>query len=296
MIGRLRTDRTLRQAQEELRVLAPSFRELFPWKMPEEYGKSVSVVRLQDQIVGDVRPTLLVLLAAIVAVLLIVCMNVANLLLTRGLSRARELAIRAAVGATRGRLVRQLLVESLTVALLAGAAGTIGAFALLRLLLSLLPADVPRVDEIGMDVRVLMFALVISALTGLFFCGLAAIRASSGPSDNSLQHTARPMMPGRAERRLARLLTMAEFALAVVLVVSAALLLKSLWNLMGVHPGFRAEHLVSASVAPMETRYSRPDLRRRFAEDLLVRLNGLPGVRMAAAGSAIPLAGGAFGS
>src|SRR2546425_8331611 len=168
MIGRLRTDRTVGQAQEELRVLAPSFRELFPWKMPDEYGKSVRVVRLQDQIVGDVRPTLLVLLAAIVAVLLIVCMNVANLLLTRGLSRARELAIRAAVGATRGRLVRQLLVESLTVALLAGAVGTIGAFALLRLLLSVLPADVPRADEIGMDVRVLMFALVISALTGLF--------------------------------------------------------------------------------------------------------------------------------
>ena len=295
-VGRLRPGVAAEQARQEVRALVPGFRQLFPWRMPEQYGQNVEVVTLQEQIVGEVRPTLLMLMAAIVAVLLILCVNVANLLLARGLSRTRELSIRAAVGASRGRLVRQLLVESLTVSTLAGLAGTAGAFALLRFVLSVLPADVPRVDEIGIDRRALLFALSTSGLAGVSFGILPALRATWGGHGGSLHHAGRSTISDLAERRLGRMLTAAEFAAAVVLVLTATLLVKSLWNLQAVDPGFRSEHLVSASVAPIQSRYSRPDLRSQFAADLVERLSTVPGVRVAAAASAVPLGREAYSS
>ena len=239
MIGRLRGSVRLEEAREEVRSLTPSFRELFPWKMTDDYGRSATVIPLQEQIVGDVRPTLLVLLGSVLTVLLILSVNVANLLLTRGLSRERELAIRTAIGASRGRLVRQLLIETLTVSLLAGALGTAAALALTRVTVALLPADVPRVDEVVLDGRVLSFALGISILTGLLFGILPALRATRS-GDRSLLRAAGSKLLQVSERRALRLLAAAELALAVILVVSAALLVKSLSNLVAVDPGFRA--------------------------------------------------------
>ena len=258
MVPRLRVGVQIEQARAEVRALAPSFREFFPWKMPADYGRRVAVIPLLEQIVGDVRPTLLILLGSVVTVLLILSVNVANLLLTRGLSRGRELAIRIAIGASRTRLVRQLLIESLTIALLAGSLGTAAAFALMELAIPLLPTDLPRVDEIGIDGRVLAFALAVSMLTGLLFGILPALRASSASGKSFFLRVGGSMVLHAPERRLARRLATVEFALAAMLVVTAALLAKSFGNLIAVDPGFRAEQLVTATIAPPQFRYGRP--------------------------------------
>jgi hypothetical protein len=180
IIGRVREGRDLRQARQDTRALIPTFGDLFPWylEMPEGYGADAAVRPLHEEIVGDVRAELLILLAAIGAVLLILCVNVANLLLARGISRDRELVTRAALGAGRGRLIRQMLSENVAVALLSGAVGTIASLACLRVLVAFLPGDLPRIEEIQIDGRVLLFALSVSIATGLAFGLLPAIRTT----------------------------------------------------------------------------------------------------------------------
>lgn len=295
MVGRLRVGAGLGEAGEEVRALVPPMRELFPWRVADDFGRSATAVPLLEQTVRDVRPTVLVLFGSVVAVLLILCVNVANLLLSRGLTRERELAIRTAIGATRARLVRQLVIESLTVSLLAGGLGTVAAVALLRLTVTLLPSDIPRVDRIAIDGTVLAFSLGVSLLTGILFGVLPALRVSRGRHGSPLRQTASSRHQA-SERRASRLLAAVEIALAVMLVVSAALFSRSLWNLLSVDPGFRAEQLVTANVVPPRQRYGQPDLHLRFVGDLLARLRGVPGVRSAAAGSVAPFVGLQFGS
>jgi putative ABC transport system permease protein len=295
MVARLRTGIALAQAQQEVHALVPPLRDRFPWSMPTDFGQSATAVPLLEQIVGSVRPMLLVLFASVIAVLLILCVNVANLMLTRGLARERELAIRAAVGGTRARLVRQLIMESLTVAVLAGVLGIAASFALLKLTVALIPADVPRAESIVMDAWVVAFALGMSAVTGLLFGIVPAIRATKSGLRSPLGVGGSTQLQV-SERRTSRLLAAAEFALAVMLVVSAALLVKSLWNLLSVDPGFRVEQLVTANVAPPRQPYSKPDVHMRFVEDVLTRLRAMPGVQSAAAGYAAPFAGRQFGS
>jgi putative ABC transport system permease protein len=294
MIGRLRTSVVLEQAQQEVRALVPPLRERFPWSMSADFGQRATAVPLVEQIVGPVRPTLLVLFAAVIAVLLVVCVNVANLLLTSGLGRDRELAIRAAIGGTRARIVQQLIFESLTVAVLSGVLGIAASFALFNLIVSLIPADVPRVHDIAIDVRVLAFALGVSVVTGLLFGIVPAIRATRAGLRSPLGVGGSTQLQV-SERRVSRLLAIAELALAVMLVVSAALLVTSVRNLLSVDPGFRAEQLVTANIAPPIQRYGRPGVQLRFVEDVLIRLRALPGVQAAAAGYTVPFAGRQFG-
>lgn len=292
-IGRLRSGVRLEQARAEVRAFTPILRELFPSQaFAPTWGRAADVVPLQEQLVGDIRRTMLVLLAAIGSVMLIVCVNVANLLLTRGMARHRELAIRGALGAGRGRLFRQLLVESLTLSLLAGILGAALAFASLQSVVSLLPADVPRVDEIRMDTAVLGYALGLSLLTGLLFGLLPALRASVSSVGAALSQAGRSMMTGRMERRVSDVLAGAEYALALVLVIGAVLLMKSFWNLSRVDPGFRADRLISATVVPSELEYPDAQARRQFAEQLVTRLRQLPGVDTAAFATTIPFGGG----
>ena len=296
MVGRLRPGADVDDAGAEVRRIVPTLRGLFPWKMPTHYGARAGAVPLRDALVGDVRTTLLVLFGAIVTVLLIVSVNVANLLLTRGVGRERELATRAAIGATRGRLVRQLVIESLTIALLGGAIGTALALALLRVVVAYLPGDVPRQADIAIDATVLGFALALSLVTGLVFGMLPAWRATArtrGVTSLRLAGATR-LQPG--ERRVTRALAVAQLSMAVVLVVSAALLARSLWNLLAVHPGFRADQLVTATVSPSAQRYARPEQRRQFADALVTRLRDVGGVRLAAAASTVPFGDGAYGS
>ena len=294
IVGRLREGRTLEQARDELRALIPSFRPLFPWRMPEDYGRNATALPLREQIVGDIRPTLLVLLAAVATVLLTLIVNVANLLLTRGFSRTRELAIRTAIGATRARLVRQLLIESLTVALIACGLGIAAAFFLLDVAVAFIPPGVPRADEIALNGNVLAFALGVSLLAGVLFGVLPAATVSKVARGSALRLAGVSRVQA-SERRTSRVLAIAQLALAVILVVSAVLLVGSLRNLLAVDPGFRAEQLVTANVAPPRVRYGRPDAFARFVDELLGRLRGMPGVQAAAAGSAIPFGGRLFG-
>jgi predicted permease len=302
MVGRLREGVRLEQADREVRAIVPPLRERFPWSMPADFGRNAAAVPLLEQIVGDVKPTLLILLASVIAVLLILGVNVANLLLTRGLSRERELAIRVALGATRTRLIQQLVIENLTVAVVACVLGASVSVALLRATLTLLPADVPRVADITVDGAVLAFAVSVSLVTGLLFGVLPALHASRSSNRPALG-AARAVSLHLPERRTSRVLAIAEFALAVMLVASAALLGRSLVNLLAVDPGFRVEQLVTANIAPPRQHYATPAAPARlapayyqFVDALLAQVGGTPGVVAVAAGFAAPFAGQQFGS
>ncbi|MBX6365432.1 MAG: ABC transporter permease, partial [Gemmatimonadetes bacterium] len=294
LVGRLRPGATLEAARAELRRLVPGMRELFPWKMPATYGSQADVVPLLEATVGEVRPLLLVLLAAVGVVLLVACANVANLLLVRSAGRRRELALRSALGATRAVLARHLLAESLAIALAGGAAGVLLALGALGVLRGHLPADLPRAAEIGVDARVLAFALALSLATGLGFGLVPALRASAASPFGALREDGRG--GGAARHRLARALVVAEVALATMLVSAAGLLIKSFRRLLEVDPGFRVERVVSAAVAPPLSRYPDDVARRRFYAALLERARALPGVDAAAVAGAVPLGKGAYGS
>jgi putative ABC transport system permease protein len=296
LVGRLRTGVTIEQAAAEVGTLAPQMRELFPWNMPAEYGTSATVMPLQQRMVGDMRPTLLVLLGAVGFVLLIACANVANLLLARATARQKELAIRAALGAGRWRVVRQVLTESLLLAVIGGGAGILLAFWGIELLIAALPADTPRLAEIGMDGRVLGSALALTVLTGLAFGSLPALRAASPRLQATLKEGGRGSSASAERRRLAAGLVTAEVALAVVLVISAGLLIKSFWQLIHVDPGFRTESLVTATVAPSEVRYPNDASQHAFYEELLQRLEALPSMRGVGITDGLPFGGGLYGS
>jgi putative ABC transport system permease protein len=294
-VGRLRPGASVEQAGAEIRTLAPRLRELFPWQMPEHFWADATVRPLQDQLVGDVRPTLLVLLGAVALVLLGACANVANLLLARSSTRRREMAIRVTMGAGRGRIVKQVLTESLLLSALAGAAGLLLAVWGVELLVAGLPADTPRLHEIAIDRTVLGVALGLTLATGLLFGVLPALQASSLRVFGALKEGERT---GRsaAQRRLSSALVAGEMALAVMLVIGATLLIRSFWELSRVDPGFHSEGLVTATVAPPAFRYADPEARRAFYQELLERLEAMPGVRRAAATTRLPFGAGAWGS
>ncbi|HUF25621.1 MAG TPA: ABC transporter permease [Gemmatimonadaceae bacterium] len=287
MIGRLRPGVTVEQAAAEVRILAPQMRELFPWRMPDDHGMSATVAPLHERVVGDVRPILLVLLGAVGVVLLIACANVANLLLARATTRQRETAIRAALGAGRARIIRQALTESLVLASIGGIAGLLVAVWSVELLTARLPAGLPRATEIGIDARVLGFALLLTVGTGLVFGMLPALRASGIRLQGVMKQGGRAGT-GIGRRRLAGALVSAEVALSTVLVIGAGLMIQSYWRLVQVDPGIRAANVVSAVVAPSRERYQDAPGIRTFYDDLLERVVALPGVRSAAVADQIP--------
>ena len=299
MIGRLRDGYGITEAQAELRTLSASFRELIPWArfLPAErvYGADFEVRRLSDDIVGQARPVLLLLLAAIGAVLLVVCVNVANLLLARGSARERELATRAALGAGRRRLVRQLLVENVTLAVVAGAIGALGFVrdvAARRRAVARRPSALARDSCRPAGARVRARRV---ARDGRRVRLLPALRATRAGAALVARGTGAASIDG-GESRLTRGLAAAELAFAVVLVVVATLLIRSLLNLAAVDPGFRTEQLVAARVAPPGFVDQSAGERRQFIAELLERLDSTPGIESAAIASAIPFDVGLFGA
>ncbi len=271
-----------------MRALYPRIRLENPiWDPGPNYYAQAAVLPLQRAIVGSARTLLLLLLGVVTIVLLIACANVANLLLVRGASRLREISIRVALGGGRWRLIRQLLTESIVLALAGGTAGVGVAWVGLLALRSALPADLPRSADIALDGRVLLVAFGVSLATGVIFGALPALRVSGAAIDAPMRHGGRASA-GAAHRRLARLVVGGEIALALVLVIAAQLLVRSVWALNHIDPGFRTTSIVAATVSLPAAAYSDSTVPE-FYDVLLSRLRSLPGVQSAGAVDRLPM-------
>ncbi len=292
VIGRLRDGVTLQQANSMLSGAMPKVRAAYPWPMPEDYGNAATVVPLRERITGNVRSALWILMVSVGFVLLIGCVNVANLMLVRAGSRSTELALRAAVGAGRGRLMAQMLTESTLLALAGGALGLLLGTLGVSKLRAWLPADVPRADAIHLDGQVLMFTLAMALMTGAIFGLLPALRASRPDLIGSLKES----RSGSDSRRLSHVLVAGQVAITVVLAVGAGLLLRSFQKQQEVDPGFKTDSVLTARVAPPEFRYDNETARRHLYGEIVSRLEALPGVETAAVSSQMPFAGEIFGS
>ncbi|MGA7783760.1 MAG: ABC transporter permease, partial [Candidatus Acidiferrales bacterium] len=247
-IGRLKPGIDVTQAQARLTAMASELRTDFPNDYPPEAKWSIEIQPLQDALVGNVRPQLLVLMAAVVLVVLIASVNIANLLLARASGRQREMALRMALGAGRFRMMRQMLTESLVLSLIAGVAGVLAAKLTLSFILRFVPASVPRLAEVGVDRTVLLFALLISIFTGIIFGLAPAFQAMKADMTAAIREGAQGSGSSAKTFRLRSLLIVSELALAVVLMVGAGLLLRTFWGLIQENPGFNPSRVVTASI------------------------------------------------
>ena len=290
VIGRLRPGITVRQAEQDLAGLIDRARSTFPWRMPDEWGKGVPTIPLEQNVVGDVGPMLFVLFGSVAVVLLIACVNVANLLLGRAAAREREIAIRASLGAGRARIVRQLLTESVLLSLVGGVLGVAVAAGGVRALLLLIPAGMPRIAEVTIDVRVLAFAMFTALATGVGFGLLPALRASR-PELQAVLGATRNAGGTRARRNVSEILVVAQIALGVVLVAGAGLLIKSFWRLHQVELGFRPAQVVAADVPIPAFASDTTPRARAFYDALLQQIRATPEVRSASVASVLPFGG-----
>jgi putative ABC transport system permease protein len=287
VVGRLRPGTTIEQAQSDVAAISRRLKQQYPSPF---MAKDAAVVSLARHIVGEVRPTLLMLFGAVGFLLLIVCVNVANLLMVRMTTRVREISVRVALGAGRLHLFRQLLAESLTLAAAGGALGLLAAFWSMDLLRVFLPADLPRLAEIRIDGGVIAFALAISAMTGILFGVLPAWRASRLNVNDALKAASRSATAGRRAHRVQGALVVSEVCLSLVLVAGAGLLANSFAKLRAVNPGFSSDHVLNASVSFEVPSSGFERLGPEF-RDLLESLRTIPGVESAGSGKEIPLEG-----
>ena len=289
VIARLKPGVSIEQARANMNAVARSQTERYP---KTNTGVGVKVVSLQEHIVGNVRPMLVVLLGAVAFVLLIACANVANLLLARAAARQREMAIRGALGASRSRVVRLLLTESVLLAVVGGAFGLLLAFWSLDLLVSLKPANLPRLAEIGVDRTVFLFTLAVSVVTGLLFGVAPALQVSKMDLNEGLKESSLGGTDSPRRHRLRALLVVSEVALSLVLLVGAGLMIRSFSRLLAVDPGFKADHVLTAFVSLPVSKYPKREEQTAFFDRLLERLRNVPGVSAAGLVTDIPLYGG----
>jgi putative ABC transport system permease protein len=286
-LGRMRADSTLDAARAELDAIRTELARSYP----SDYAKSdVAVVRLQAKLAGPVRGGLLALLVAVGIVLLIACANVANLLLARSMHRSREMAVRAALGAGRGRLVRQLLTESLILGMTGGLLGIGLAAVSLQTLLAMAPVSIPRLDQVAVDGRVLTFALGLSVLTGIIFGLVPSWRTASVDPQRALGAESRSSV-GAASNRTRRLLVISDLALALVLLAAAGLMLKSVGRLMQVDAGFDPRNVLTLQFSLVGQAYAEDSAVNQFIDRVVERVRALPGVEAAAATGQIPMGG-----
>ena len=285
VIGRLKPSAGLRQAQAEMdgivRRIAEQNAKYKDW--------GVKLVSLHEQVVSGSRLALLVLLGAVALVLAVACANVANLLLARAATRQKEIAIRTALGASRLRIIRQLLTESVLLSVVAGLLGVLLAVWGTELLVALSPGNIPRLGEIGIDARVLGFTLLISLLTGVIFGLVPALGASKPNLNETLKEGDRGSTGSR--HRVRGLLVVSEIALALVLLVGAGLLIKSFWRLQQVTPGFNPESVLTMDIALPDARYPEDQQRAIFYQQLTERIEQLPGVQAVGTINTLPLSG-----
>ena len=285
--GRLAPGVTIEQARAEMQVVDQNLAAQYP---AENKNRTTVLFALHERVVGETKRSLLILFAAVGFVLLIACANFANLLLARAAERQREFVIRGALGAGRWRLMRQLLTESLLLSLAGGAAAIMLAFWGTSLLVSFKPENLPRLTEIGVDIRVLAFTLGISVLTGLIFGLVPAWAASRGQVGDALKEGGRSATAGSARQRLRSAFVVVELAVALVLLVGAGLLVKTFWKLRSVEPGFNPDNLITMRVELPESRYEDVPTQTRFRKQALAGMNSLPRVQ-AAMVSELPLSG-----
>jgi putative ABC transport system permease protein len=291
VLGRLRPGVRLAVAQAEMDLVTGALAQQYPGSLREVGSR---IVPLLDALAGRVRAGLAILLGVVALVLLIACTNVASLLLARNASRQRELALRAALGASRLRLLQQSIAESLVLAVAGGALGLLLAHGTARLLARMLARNfpIPRIESTGTDAWVLGFAFLLSLVTGLVFGAAFAPVSAAANLDRSLRESGRTMAGGAKGRRLRGALVVLETALALVLLAAAGLLLRNLWILRNTAPGFDTRNLLTVSLSLPKNRYAQFSERRRFFDDLLQRAEALPGVRSAALVADLPLGNG----
>jgi len=288
VIGRARPGMTAPQIEDDLRRLGTQLQTAFP----ETNGRlTFTGASLRTMIVGDVQTPLLMLLGAVALVLLVACANVANLLLARASARQGELAVRVAMGAGRGRLLRQLLTESVVLAIAGGAAGLMIAYWATGALVAAEPADIPRLEEVGLNGTVLLFTLGISLVTGLGFGLLPAVQATGGRLTRALREGGRGGGQGKGAHRVRATLVIAEMALSVVLLMGAGLLIRSFVQMTRVSPGFDAEQAMAFRITLQGDEYARAQQIRDRVVEFEDRLRTLPGVTSVAATTALPLSG-----
>jgi putative ABC transport system permease protein len=290
VIARLKDGVTRQQAQAEIVGIASRLEQQFP---DTNTGVSANVVDLHEQVVGNVRLGLLIILGAVTSVLLIACVNIANLLLARSSARKTEMAVRIALGASRGRIVRQLLTESVLLSLIGGALGLLIAVQGTYLLIAISPQSIPRLGEARLDLRVLAFTFGLSTLTGILFGLAPALQASKSDLNETLKSTNRSSTANR--NRVRSLLVVSEVALALTLLVGAGLLLKSFLRLKDVEPGFDPKNILTMQIALPQTRYADEQQQVSFFQQLLQRIEAMPNVEAASVVNSLPLSGQGVG-
>ena len=287
LIGRLKPGMSIRAAQDDLAVIAADIARESP---ETNAGWTVRVISLREQLVGSVRPALMVLLTAVGFVLLIACANVANLLLVRAAGRQREVCVRVALGAPRSTLVLQMMVESLVLSILAGAAGLVIAYWMLRALLRMLPATLPALAQAGLDWRVVVFTGAVSLATGLAFGIFPALHCTRQDTAEGLREGSRGTIGGRRANRTRNALVVIEVALAAMLLIGSVLLIQTFFQLTRVQTGFRSDGILTMEIALPKLAYP-PARASAFFETLVGRLSALPGVEEAGVTSGLPLSG-----
>jgi putative ABC transport system permease protein len=286
-VARLKPTVTIQQAQAELNGIAKQLEQAYPTK---NVGWGINVIPIHEQVVGEIRPILIVLLAAVAFVLLIACANVANLLLSRAAARQKELALRAALGASRLRLIRQMLTESVLLALMGGLVGVALAYWGIHLLIGFGPDNIPRLSEITIDPRVLGFTFGISLLTGVLFGLIPALQASRPDLNDALKEGSRGSTGGRSGT-FRNLFVIAEVSLALVLLIGAGLMIRSFARLQSVQTGFNPESVLTMRAQLPRKKYGEPHQIVDFFKQAQARIAALPGVQAVGAISYLPLAG-----
>ena len=289
VIARLRPTASIEQARVEMETISARLDQQYP---ETNAGWLTTVIPLHERFVGDVRPAMLILLVAVAFLLLIACANVANLLLVRSTARQKEIAIRKALGATRGRLIRQFLTESLLLSMVGGLLGTLLAIFGINILIALSPGNIPRIGEASLDMRVLGFTLGLTLLTGIIFGLAPALNASNPDLNESLKEGGKNPGPGAGGGRLRDLLMIFEVSMALLLLIGAGLMIKSFLRLQQVNPGFNPERLLTVELALPRSKYTENHQVLSFYKEVVARVESLPGVEAAAAVGTLPLGGG----
>ena len=286
-IGRLKPGLTIEQAQARLDAYVSELSREYPTEYPSAAKWGVRVVPLKEDLVGPQRTELFLLLGAVGFVLLIACVNIANLLLARSSGRRREIGIRLVMGASQARLVGQLLTESVLLSLISGVFALLTVFFLKNAIIRLAPADTPRLNEVDISTGVLFFALLLSMLTGVLFGLVPALQAANPNQVENLREGGRGSGHGRRHSRLSRVLAVSELALSIVLLAGTGLLLRSFWRVLDVRPGFNPAHLATVQIwipisnNPAADPYSIEEKRADFLLEVFRRVSALPGVEQA---------------